>query len=186
MPTSKRFKVKVALVGDKAVGKTSLIRRFVTDQFDDRYLLTLGTKVMKKVVTVPFPRDGLVVEVDMAIWDIMGQVGFREITKDAYFYGANGVLAVIDLTRRETLDGLSEWIAAVEGVAGRVPRILAVNKSDLGPQAAYEREDIEAVASRIGAPFLMTSAKTGANVETSFRALAARVAQRQLGLVASA
>jgi small GTP-binding protein len=180
MPIEKHIKVKIALVGDKAVGKTSLIRRFVTDQFDDRYLLTLGTKVMRKVVPVPFAARELLVNVDMAIWDIMGQVGFREITKDAYFFGASGALAVIDLTRRDTLEGLEDWIAAVESVAGKVPVVLAVNKKDLVDEAAYRAEDIQAVANRIGCPHLMTSAKTGENVEVVFRALGARVAQRQL------
>lgn len=185
MPTSKHLKVKVALVGDKAVGKTSLIRRFVTDQFDDRYLLTLGTKVTKKVVTVPFPKEDLTVTVDMAIWDIMGQIAFRDLTKEAYFFGASGVLAVVDLTRHETLDGLSDWTSAVESVAGRVPIVLAVNKKDLEAQAAYDRRYIGSVASRIGCSFLLTSAKTGENVEVVFRALAARVAQRQLTLEAT-
>jgi small GTP-binding protein len=137
---------------------------------------------MRKVVPVPFAARDLLVNVDMAIWDIMGQVGFREITKDAYFFGASGVLSVIDLTRRDTLDGLEDWIRAVESVAGKVPVVLAVNKKDLANEAAYTPEDIQAVAGRIGCPSLLTSAKTGENVEVVFRALSARIAQRQLQL----
>jgi len=68
----------------------------------------------------------------------------------------------------------------VESVAGKVPVVLAVNKKDLVDEAAYRAEDIQAVANRIVCPHLMTSAKTGENVEVVFRALGARVAQRQL------
>jgi len=73
----KRMKMKVCLVGEAAVGKTSLIRRFVLDDFDDKYIQTLGTKVSKKELTVAIPDGSGNMKVDMTIWDIMGQKGFR-------------------------------------------------------------------------------------------------------------
>src|SRR2546425_2377432 len=99
---ARRMKIKICLVGEAAVGKTSLIRRFVLDDFDDKYIQTLGTKVSKKELSVS--QDGEAVKVDMTIWDIMGQKGFRELLKEAYFYGAKGVIAVTDVTRKTTLD----------------------------------------------------------------------------------
>src|SRR6058998_3662393 len=81
-----KMKVKVCLVGEGAVGKTCLIRRFIQDQFDDRYISTLGAKVSKKEIKVDGPNGGM--DVDMTIWDIMGEKGFRELLKEAYFHGA--------------------------------------------------------------------------------------------------
>src|SRR5207249_4778480 len=83
-----------ALVGEAAVGKTSLIRRFVLENFDDKYIQTLGTKVSKKELTSSSPDGSGELKIDMTIWDIMGQKGFRELLKEAYFYGARGILAV--------------------------------------------------------------------------------------------
>src|SRR3972149_3160064 len=131
MATTKHLKSKICLVGEKAVGKTSLIRRDVRKMFDDHYITTIGTKVSKKEVRVFRPEQDLLVDVDMTIWDIMGEKGFRELLKDAYFYGANGILAVADLTRKRTLDALDDWIDGVEQVVGKVPILIAVNKSDL-------------------------------------------------------
>src|SRR5204863_4259166 len=112
----KHIKAKVCLVGDVAVGKTSLIRRFVQDEFDDRYIATVGTKVTKKTVEVEW--RGAPAMLDMMVWDIMGEKGFRALLKEAYFHGANGVLAVCDLTRKHTLDDLADWVVVVRKHVG--------------------------------------------------------------------
>ncbi|TLZ94344.1 MAG: hypothetical protein E6K04_01825, partial [Methanobacteriota archaeon] len=83
----KHVKAKVCLVGDVAVGKTSLIRRFVQDEFDDRYIATVGTKVTKKTVDVTW--KGAPAMLDMMVWDIMGEKGFRALLRDAYFEGSH-------------------------------------------------------------------------------------------------
>src|SRR5204863_8441821 len=108
MPEMQRIKTKVCLVGEAAVGKTSLIRRFVQDDFDDCYITTLGAKVTKREIVFNMP-DRKQIQMDITIWDIMGEKGFHELLKDAYFYGANGILAIADLTRRRTLDDLDDW-----------------------------------------------------------------------------
>src|SRR5256885_13827134 len=127
MPEMQRIKTKVCLVGEAAVGKTSLIRRFVQDDFEDRYITTLGAKVSKREIVFDMP-DRKQIQMDITIWDIMGEKGFRDLLKDAYFYGANGILAVADLTRRRTLDDLDDWIDSVEQVVGEVPILIVVNK----------------------------------------------------------
>ncbi len=180
MTQTKQLKSKICLVGEKAVGKTSMIRRYVLNMFDDQYLTTIGTKVTKKEVRVFNPVQDLLVDVDMTIWDIMGEKGFRELLKDAYFYGATGILAVADLTRRKTLDDLDDWIDGVEQVVGRVPVLIAVNKSDLASEATYGERDVGQVAKAFDCEYLMTSAKTGQNVEEAFRRLASLVAEFQL------
>src|SRR5437870_10622438 len=119
MAELQRIKTKVCLVGEAAVGKTSLIRRFVQDDFDDRYITTLGAKVSKREVVFSIsPRQQI--QMDITVWDIMGEKGFRDLLKEAFFHGAKGVLAVADLTRRRTLDDLDDWVHGVEEREGDV------------------------------------------------------------------
>ena len=108
----KVLKLKVCLVGEEAVGKTSLIRRFVTGQFDESYIRTLGAVVTKKTVRLKDPSGGDV-QLDMVILDIMGKRTFMQLFKDAYFSGARGVLAVFDMTRKSSLKDLMTWINGV-------------------------------------------------------------------------
>ena len=181
MTDTKLLKSKVCLVGEKAVGKTSLIRRYVLNTFDEQYITTIGTRVSKKEVRIFSPGKDLLIDIDMTVWDIMGEKGFRELMKDAYFYGANGILAVADITRRQTLDELDDWIDGVEQVVGKVPIVMAVNKNDLAPDAQFGERDIEQMAKAFECEYLLTSAKTGQNVEEVFHRLGALVAESQLG-----
>ncbi len=178
MPEPHRAMAKVVLVGDKAVGKTSLIRRYVTDEFDDRYLLTLGAKVTKKVEPIRVAESGMDVSLELNVWDIMGQAGFRELAKEAYFHGSRGVLAVADITRKSTLDGIRAWIDAVRDVSGPVPAILLANKKDLASQAQVTPAQVTAAASNLGCISFLTSAKTGENVEAAFRVLSTQIVRK--------
>ena len=171
-----KMKVKVCLVGEGAVGKTCLIRRFIQDQFDDRYISTLGAKVSKKEIKVDSPNGGM--DVDMTIWDIMGEKGFRELLKEAYFHGAQGILAVCDITRKDTLHELNDWIAAVNRVTGNIPVQFLANKADLKDQAKVTESDVKGMAESHKSHFLFTSAKTGENVEVGFLKLAEMIAAR--------
>ena len=173
---TRRMKAKVCLVGESAVGKTSLIRRFVLDEFDDKYMTTLGAKVSKRTET--FGGEGPEIEMDMTIWDIMGAKGFRELLKEAFFHGAQGVIAVADVTRGRTLQELDDWVHSVFGVVGEVPVIYAINKADRKAEAAFEARDVEVHANAFGAPYLMTSAKTGENVEKAFGLLARAISAK--------
>lgn len=176
----RRMKVKICLVGEAAVGKTSLIRRFVLDDFDDKYIQTLGTKVSKKEIDVA-PWDGNeAVKVDMTIWDIMGQKGFRELLKEAYFYGAKGVIAVADVTRKTTLDDLDDWIDGVYSVTGKIPIQFMANKWDLKDQAEIGDDEMVQATRAYDSPYFFTSAKTGEGVEGAFQDLAERIAKDRL------
>jgi small GTP-binding protein len=177
MTWTRRLKTKVCLVGEQRVGKTSLVRRFVKDEFDDLYITTLGVKTSKKELTLRFPGKGEM-QIHLAVWDFMGQEGFRDLLKDAYFIGARGILAVADVTRRPSLEALGPWIETVRSVAGNVPLVLAANKADLSGEVAYSDEELSRFAATYGAPFLRTSAKTGTNVEAAFGRLATAVAER--------
>src|SRR3989454_10801204 len=114
-----KMKVKVCLVGEGAVGKTCLIRRFIQDQFDDRYISTLGAKVSKKEIRVDGPNGGS--DGDMTVWDLIGEKRLPELPKGAYLHRAQSGLAWCDLTREGTLDDLGERVAAVGKVTGDGP-----------------------------------------------------------------
>src|SRR2546426_457177 len=113
MPEPYLLKSKICLVGERGVGKSSLIRRYVLDQFDDKYVRTLGAKVEKKTMRLDVPERHAQVDIYMAIWDIIGHVGFRQLLGDSFFNGAQGILAVADLTRRETLVGPRRFAAVM-------------------------------------------------------------------------
>jgi len=172
------MKVKICFIGDAGVGKTSLIKRYVLDVFDDRYIATIGTKVTKKVVETKDAKTGESIRVMMLIWDIMGQKGFRELLREAYFFGAHGAIAVCDVTNRETLDELRYWIKALTDVAGEVPLVFVGNKADLESGIVIKKDDVNALATKYNAPAFMSSAKTGENVETIFKALADRIVEK--------
>lgn len=168
------MKVKVALAGDSGVGKTSLIRRFVLDEFDDKYLHTVGTKVTKIHLTIPEGVD-TEIEMDMMIFDMMGQKGFKDMVKETYFDDVQGVLAVCDLTSRASLDSLEDWIATALEIAGDVPVYVLVNKSDLADKAAFGEDALQKATKPWEAPYIYTSAKTGQSVDDAFNALAIEI-----------
>ncbi len=186
MPDVQRIKTKVCLVGEAAVGKTSLIRRYVQDEFDDRYITTLGAKVSKKELTFETPEKGGRVQMDMTIWDIMGEKGFRDLLKEAFFHGAKGTIAVCDLTRYSTLKELDDWVQGVFNVAGEIPVVFAINKVDLKDEVMilFGDKEIDQAVRAFEAPYYYTSAKTGENVETVFRRLGTMVLAKE-GLAAS-
>ena len=173
------MKAKLCLAGASSVGKSSLIRRFVLNEFDDRYVTTIGTKVSKKQVSVPV-KDEDPIMVDLMVWDIMGQMGFRELLQESFFQGAQGILAVADVTRHETVDDLYIWMDQIDRIAGSLPVVLAVNKVDL-PRAKHMPEsDILKFAHSFDCEVVRTSAKTGENVEEVFWRLARFMINRAL------
>ncbi|MFQ6128552.1 MAG: Rab family GTPase [Thermoplasmata archaeon] len=162
-------KLKICLVGDPAVGKTSLIRRYVKDQFNDEYLKTVGAKIAKKTLTIPL--NGTEIRVDMILWDIAGMGGKDSILRRDYLYGTQGVLAVCDATDSKTISGLGDWIEAVRKLAGDVPIRIVINKTDMD-DGALEEEPRTFPSADSGTSCIRTSAKTGDNVERAFYDLA--------------
>ena len=175
-----KMKIKVCMVGDSGVGKTSLVRRYVSDAFDDRYLTTIGTKITKKRILVRDTPLGTPIDVTLTLWDIMGQESFRELLKEAYFYGTNGLLAVTDVTDASTLLGIRKWIDLAKEVAGTVPVHLVANKIDIEDKVSTSQDDVQRTARELGSTFAYTSAKTGEQVEDSFHAIASAVVKARL------
>ena len=170
IPT-KNVKMKICLVGEEGVGKTSLIRRFVLSQFDEKYLRTVGTMVSKKVVDLG-PIDATLFKLHMLVWDIMGRRDFMSLYKEAYFSRSRGILAVCDMTRPETLDALNDWMDGINSSIGQVPMIVLANKRDMTEHVRIEEDDILAMCEVQNAPYLLTSARTGENVEIAFQKIA--------------
>ncbi|MFQ5884348.1 MAG: Rab family GTPase [Thermoplasmata archaeon] len=165
-------KMKVCFVGDFAVGKTSVAERFVHNRFRSAYVPTIGTQILKKEFVVGNPAGKGSLQIDMVIWDIMGQKGFRELLNEAYFHGARGILAVCDITRGETLENLPYWIDCVLKVTGKIPIEIIGNKWDLRHQREMEDVDLSELGNRYDSGCHLTSAKTGRNVEEVFFRLA--------------
>ncbi|MFQ5986249.1 MAG: Rab family GTPase [Thermoplasmata archaeon] len=176
-PGLSRKKLKICALGEGMVGKTSLIRRYVADKFEGDYTRTVGTLLSKKTLKLEEP-GGHSVKVDAVIWDIMGQKGFVDLLKGAYFKEANGVFAVCDVTRRDTLEALHGWLFKVKSAAGNVPSVIMANKSDLLDRSQVRKKDLMKMSETYGSPYLLTSAKTGSNVPRAFESLVRAVLQR--------
>lgn len=162
------FNKKVCLLGDIAVGKTSLMRRFVYNLFDDKYLSTIGVKVTRKTVTIPRTED--IVELNMMLWDLAGSEEFNQM-RASYLRGAAGAVLVCDLTRPETLDSITGYVEDLRRVSPQAQLILAGNKNDLTDAPQFLQAQIETVAAALAVPVYFTSAKTGDEVDTLFRHL---------------
>lgn len=159
---------KVCLLGDFSVGKTSLVRRFVYNKFEDKYISTIGVKVSRKTVAVPTEAE--VVELTMMLWDLAGSEEFDQV-RVSYLRGTAGAVLVCDLTRAETLDSLQRYIQDLLDVNPAAQIILAANKNDLLDQHQVTPAQVATVAAAFSAPYYLTSAKTGDEVETLFREL---------------
>ncbi len=171
MSVTEIWRIKVCLVGDSGVGKTSILRRYVLNEFDDHYVATLGATAMKKQVQVRSEKTGKEVTFILNIFDTMGSRSFREVLQEAYFSGTQGSLAVCDITRPATLSGMRGWVEAVDKVAGRIPVVILGNKADLANQAKVNQAQLEATAAEYDCPTFLTSAKTGQNIEDAVKAL---------------
>ncbi len=175
------LKAKVCLIGEAAVGKTSLIRRYVEDTFDDRYISTLGSKVSLKKVWLTSKGDpSKTVEVQLSLWDLIGERSYLDTLHQEYLKGAQGIIAVCDVTRYSTFEALDEWITAAFHVAGPVPLEIVVNKVDLKGEimCLYDEREPQEKAERWGGSALWASAKTGENVNPVFGQLALAVVRR--------
>jgi len=171
---------KVVLLGDGAVGKTSLIRRYVHDRFDDSYVMTIGSKVSKKQLAIS--RKDKVTQLNLMIWDVLGREGYASLHSRT-FAGVHGAILVADMTRRETLASLERyWIPTLFKVVEYVPLVFACNKSDLSGSAAFDFKEIGDMASRYNSGLrdalprnlstsYLTSAKAGSNVNAAFESL---------------
>jgi small GTP-binding protein len=182
---TKRLVKKVVLLGDSAVGKTSLIRRYIHDEFSDSYISTIGTKVSKKEMLMNF--KGTEYDVNLMVWDMLGREGYIS-SQSRQIVGAQGVIIVGDITRSETIHNIEKyWVPMMLRTVGTVklPFIFLGNKSDISDEESLTNalsfmEELEMrynhgmrqlIPKELNTWFL-TSAKTGEKVEDAFKAMA--------------
>ena len=168
---------KVCLLGDFGVGKTSLVRRFVYERFEDKYLSTIGVKVSRKTMVLSY-QDKLI-DLSIILWDLAGSEEFNQF-RASYLRGASGIMLVCDLTRPETLHHLPSYLDDMHQVCPMADVILAANKADLKDEQRLSTSEIEAFVSDLNIPYYLTSAKSGDGVEAIFRQLGYRMMTHQL------
>jgi small GTP-binding protein len=159
------MQLKVCLVGDRQVGKTSLVQRYVFDTFSDAYHGTLGTKMHLLQFIKEIAAEERV-EADVALFDLMGEHSARDLFRDALFWGAHGFVAVCDVTRSATIESLIEWVNTVRSVVGDVPYRILLNKADLLPEPVLPREAHDRLRATFpNVPYSLVSARSGSEVE---------------------
>ena len=158
---------KICMLGTSAVGKTSLVGRFVECVFSDRYRTTVGVHISRKPVTA----NGT--DVLLMLWDLNGEDRFQRVS-DRYLTGAAGYLLVVDGTRRTTLAPAQALHERAQHLLGPVPFAVALNKADLEADWELEPDDLMRFRDPAGSIHL-TSAKTGGGVEDAFTALTERL-----------
>jgi small GTP-binding protein len=161
--------MKICVVGEFAVGKTTLIKRFVKSYFNKEYIPTIGANLYQK--TVSLKSKGEVYEANLNIWDIAGQQSWKFMQKP-YLGGAQGVFIVGDLTRRETFNELiNTWLVDLRKIVQKdIPIILLANKSDLTPKYGLKNLNNFLSQAKIKQYFI-TSAKSGMNLFEAFQEL---------------
>ena len=163
-----KYILKITLLGEKNVGKTSLVYRYIENKFRESYKATLGVNLLKKDMEV----DGN--SVSAQIWDLGGQDSFKSLRK-LYLEGANGALVMFDLTERKTFEKLNEWVESFKEARGEQPIVLIGNKSDLENQRKITDMEASNYAKENNMELMLTSAKTGQNVEEAFIKLTKRI-----------
>ncbi|MFX1486184.1 MAG: Rab family GTPase [Promethearchaeota archaeon] len=163
--TGPTYNFKILLLGDAAVGKTTLVTRFVKGKFRSDYKMTIGVDILSKDVEV----NGEIAV--LSIWDIAGQERFKSF-RNVFYRGASGAFIVYDLTRAQTFQNLRNWIDELNQFLGKaVSTVIVGNKVDLEDLRAVRKEDAEKLANSLGSLYLETSAKTGQKVDEAFTAL---------------
>jgi small GTP-binding protein len=167
MTVKKHLKFKICLLGNPGVGKTSLIQKYVYDFFGDVYIRTMGTKVSRKLIKIGSDDEKETFEITIMIWDIMGQKILTDLHK-TYFKFAKGALIVCDVTRKNTLYDSEEWVNNLYDITGKIPVMFIANKNDLKDKISFSEQDLQEIADKYDAPYLLSSAKTGENVNQAF------------------
>ncbi len=158
---------KICTLGTSAVGKSSLVARFVKGIFSESYLTTIGVKIDKKSVSLKRQK------VDLLVWDLNGEDRFQKLSMN-YLRGTAGYLLVIDGTRRSTLDAALALHHKTQAAIGVVPFVVLINKSDRKEDWEIEEADINDLQSR-GWTIQETSAKSGSGVDKAFTNLAQKL-----------
>lgn len=173
------YNLKIIVCGEGAVGKTSIVRRFIENKFEHRYLLTVGMEPSNKIIEVKGP-NGEKIKINLLIYDVAGQKRFQ-LMREIFFRGANGAILVFDITRPiDTIEGLLEWNEQVKERAGDIPKVLVGNKIDVKEEFDFMTEDIADLIPKFECDhYIETSAAKGEQIEDIFEKLTKDILLRQ-------
>ncbi len=167
------FSTKLILIGDFQVGKTSLIRRFVKKKFLEDYTSTIGVDITKHTEELNEKTS-----VNFIIWDVGGQGTFINYRKK-FYNGAHCAMIVVDRTRERTLLSVKKWHDDItESIEEKIPMVIVGNKSDRIGDIVITEEDIKNISDQYDYNYILTSAKTGENVNEAFSYIAHKVLER--------
>ena len=161
---------KICMLGTFGVGKTSLVRRFVYSIFEEKYLSTLGVQISQKQLTDLCPGSHKADQLNLILWDLANVEKFTPAVRN-YYRGAAGAIIVTDLTRRETFDETRIHVREFLETNPDAVLIFAGNKADLVSEVSAGSPELQILAEKYDAPWLLTSAKTGDNVQELFEKL---------------
>jgi small GTP-binding protein len=166
-----RFTFKLVLLGDMAVGKTSLVLRFISGTFVDKYITTIGADFLIKDLEL------LGAPVRLMIWDLGGQVQYENI-RSHYMQGSDGCILVFDVSRKGDVESyISQWLGEIHDFIGEPPIIIVGNKMDLTPQVDLKK--VAKFVQDLNLFYVETSAKTGNAVESMFQKITAEIIKRK-------
>ena len=172
----REYVFKIVILGDSAVGKTSLINQFVENAFEEDYKPTLGANIIRKDVLL----DDLNTKVRLIVWDLAGQEKYN-VVRSLYYQGCVGALLVYDITRMKTFNNIeAKWLDDFKKYVKREGVYLLIgNKSDLISQRMISNEEGSNLGEIINASkFIETSAKFGENVDNAFKSLVAEILEK--------
>ncbi len=162
------FIFKICCIGDGAVGKTSLIKRFTEGSFNQDYIKTLGAQFSRFEKIIENKDGNGKIRARLFFWDIAGQKDFS-FMRPTFYNGAKATIVVYDLTRDDSLEHVPEWIEDITTYCGDIPKVCFANKADLVDVEAYDQAKLkEIVEDQDILDFYFTSAKTGKNVHDAF------------------
>jgi len=161
--------LKILVIGESGVGKSSLLLRFVDDSFDPDQPATIGVDF--KVKTISIDNN----DVKLAIWDTAGQERFRTLTP-SYYRGAHGAIFVYDVCSRESFNKLSQWLSELEtySTKSNIVKMLVGNKIDK-ENRQVTRDEGTRFARKHSMLFIEASAKTREGVQCSFEELVQKI-----------
>ena len=163
------FKFRIVLLGDACVGKTSLMRRYTENAFDEEYKQTIGTTFATKDVQIA-DEDGEERAVRLVIWDMGGQSTYRELRRQ-FMKGAAGAIIAYDVTRPETYMSMNNWFESFREACPDSPVVICANKVDLENERMVPVEPGLMLRDWFQSEYYETSAKTGAQVLDVFTKL---------------
>ena len=156
------YKLKVVVVGDSGVGKTNLIKRFVSNTYNPNTKATVGVEFLSKSYKI----NDQVFKIE--IWDTAGQERYKSITA-AYYKGAKGALIVYDITQKDSFENINKWMSEVRDKSTKDLKILIVgNKTDLVNERQVSTEEALSKAKELESPVMEASALDGNNVKAAF------------------